>query len=210
MLPRLPAESGVVGVWYINNMDKHLELLDVVDEQDRVIGKATRDQVHKEGLLHREIHLWLYDKNGKVALERRSPKADMGANLLNASVGGHLDLGEAYEAAAIRELQEEIGIKATMDEIIPIIKMRSKTTDLATKKINNVFRQVFAYFLGELSVLKYNSEESAGFDYLPIEMLINLSNDQKGHFVQSLSQPIYIEVFKKIQQLVRNGITARP
>jgi len=88
------------------------EVFDVVDAQDRVIGRATRSEVHARHLLHRAVHiLWVRD-DGLLCLQRRSYAKDSCPGLISTSCAGHLDAGEAYEDAARRELGEELGIAA--------------------------------------------------------------------------------------------------
>lgn len=86
------------------------ELFDVVDEQDRVIGQARRADVHAQKLRHRAVHVLCLDAAGRVFLQRRSMLKDSAPGKWCASCSGHLDAGEDYDAAAVRELAEEIGV----------------------------------------------------------------------------------------------------
>ncbi len=86
------------------------EIFDVVDECDVVIGRAARREIHRRGLRHRAIHIfWLRD-DGQLCLQRRSYAKDNGPGLLSTSCAGHVDAGEDYLSAAVRELHEELGI----------------------------------------------------------------------------------------------------
>jgi isopentenyl-diphosphate Delta-isomerase len=85
------------------------ELFDVVDEQDRVVGQAARWDVHARNLLHRAVHVLVYDEAGRFFLQRRSLSKDSFPGCWDASCTGHLDAGEDYETAARRELGEELG-----------------------------------------------------------------------------------------------------
>ena len=87
------------------------EWFDVVNERDEVIRRATRREVHATGLWHRAVHILVFDAAGKVFLQKRSMLKDLSPGLWDSSCSGHLESGEAYDAAAIRELGEEIGIK---------------------------------------------------------------------------------------------------
>jgi isopentenyl-diphosphate delta-isomerase len=87
------------------------ELFDVVDEQDRVVGQARRADVHARRLLHRAVHVLCLDEAGRVFLQRRSMLKDSAPGKWCASCSGHLDAGEDYDAAALRELEEEIGVR---------------------------------------------------------------------------------------------------
>ena len=86
------------------------EIFDVVDANDEVTGTATRGEVHARALLHRAVHVFVFNKRGDLLLQKRSLLKDRHPGVWDSSVSGHLDSGESYEAAAIRELGEEMGI----------------------------------------------------------------------------------------------------
>ncbi|MFP4351568.1 MAG: NUDIX hydrolase [Puniceicoccaceae bacterium] len=86
------------------------EWFDVVDARDRVIGRETRSEVHRRGLLHRAVHILVYRPDGALFLQKRSAEKDTAPNRWVSSCSGHVDAGEDYEAAARRELGEELGI----------------------------------------------------------------------------------------------------
>jgi 16S rRNA (adenine1518-N6/adenine1519-N6)-dimethyltransferase len=88
------------------------EIFDVVDADDQVTGTATRAEVHAQKLTHRAVHVFVFNKRGDLLLQKRSLLKDMCPGLWDSSVSGHLDSGESYEAAAVRELEEEMGITA--------------------------------------------------------------------------------------------------
>ncbi len=86
------------------------ELLPVVDQEDRQVGLAPRAQVHAQGLLHRAVHVLLFDSQGRLWLQRRSPAKDTYPGMWTSSASGHVDPGEDYPTAARRELEEELGL----------------------------------------------------------------------------------------------------
>ena len=88
------------------------ELFDVVDEHDRVLRRETRAEVHRQRLLHRAVHILVFNALGEVYLQRRSAKKDTYPNRWTTSCSGHVDAGEDYDIAAVRELAEELGLKA--------------------------------------------------------------------------------------------------
>ena len=98
------------------------EIFDVVDANDQVTGTATRAEVHAQKLTHRAVHVFVFNKRGDLLLQKRSLLKDMCPGLWDSSVSGHLDAGESYEAAAVRELEEEMGIttETTPEEIARI------------------------------------------------------------------------------------------
>ena len=86
------------------------EIFDVVDELDRVIGQAPRSVVHAQKLLHRAVHIFVFNSRGELLLQMRSALKDEFPLCYTSSASGHLSAGETYEAAAPRELQEELGL----------------------------------------------------------------------------------------------------
>lgn len=86
------------------------EIFDVVNERDEVIGQNTRREVHARGLLHRAIHVLVFNSRGEIFLQKRSMIKDREPGKWDSSSSGHVDSGEDYEACAVRELREEIGL----------------------------------------------------------------------------------------------------
>ncbi len=87
------------------------EIFDVVNDRDEVIGQNTRREVHARGLKHRAVHVLVFNQRGEVFLQKRSMKKDTFPGAWDSSSSGHLDTGEDYDACAVRELREEIGLE---------------------------------------------------------------------------------------------------
>ena len=86
------------------------EVFDIVDVSDVVVGREYRREIHRLGLLHRAIHIFWLRGDGQLCLQRRSYAKDNCPGLLSSSCAGHVDSGEDYLDAAIRELHEELGV----------------------------------------------------------------------------------------------------
>jgi isopentenyl-diphosphate Delta-isomerase len=91
-------------------LDSGADLLDVVDADDRVVGQATRADVHRRQLLHRAVHILVTNAQGALYVQQRALTKDCQPGLWDTSAAGHVDSGESYAAAAVRELSEELGI----------------------------------------------------------------------------------------------------
>ncbi len=87
------------------------ELLDVVDADDRVVGVKTRGEIHAEGLMHRAVHILVFNAAGEFFLQKRSMSKDENPGQWDTSCAGHVDSGETYLDCAMRELGEELGIR---------------------------------------------------------------------------------------------------
>ena len=94
-----------------------VEWLDVVDADNRVVGRAPRDVVHREGRRHRSVHLLLLDGAGRVFVQRRSLAKDTNPGLWDSSAAGHVDSGESSPDAAVRELHEELGVRVGVEAL---------------------------------------------------------------------------------------------
>lgn len=87
------------------------EMFEIVDEQDRVVGIAPRSLCHgNPTLIHRVAHVLVFRPDGELLLQKRSRHKDIQPGKWDTSVGGHLDPGEDYRTAAIREMREELGL----------------------------------------------------------------------------------------------------
>ncbi len=86
------------------------ELFDVVDEKGRVVGVATRQQVHgNPQLIHPTVHLHVFNRKGQLFLQKRAATKDLYPGKWDTAVGGHVRHGEPIDAALVRETQEELG-----------------------------------------------------------------------------------------------------
>jgi len=87
------------------------EIFDVVNEHDEVVGQQSRSEVHRLGMMHRAVHVLVFNAAGLLFLQKRSLKKDRQPGVWDSSTSGHVDSGEDYDVCAVRELQEEIGLK---------------------------------------------------------------------------------------------------
>jgi isopentenyldiphosphate isomerase len=85
------------------------DIFDIVNERDEVIGRAPRSEVHARGLLHRAVHVLVFNARGELFLQKRSKTKDREPGRWGAACSGHVDSGEDYDTAVMRELGEELG-----------------------------------------------------------------------------------------------------
>ena len=130
------------------------ENLQVVDEQDHPIRGVDRATVHAERLLHRAIHIFVLNNAGELFLQRRSYRKDTFPRKWDSSAAGHVDLGESYEACAIRELREELGLVDQPREIgrVP-----------ASEKTGQEFIRIYQAEADEIIDLNEEEIETGGF-----------------------------------------------
>lgn len=86
------------------------ELLDLVDEEDNVIGTVWKSEAHgNPGMIHREIAVGVFNDLGEVLIQQRSMnKTSPGSWEISAA--GHIGAGENPDIAVKREVKEELGL----------------------------------------------------------------------------------------------------
>jgi len=90
-----------------------MELFDLVDKQDVVIGVTNKEKAHTTGELHRVAAVYVFDKQGRLYVQVHKKSG----GLYDHSVGGHISQGETYEQGAQREAEEELGITQPLEQI---------------------------------------------------------------------------------------------
>ncbi len=93
-----------------------MEFLDIVNKKDEVIGNASKDEIYKKSLRHRTVHILIFNDKNEMALQLRSAGVSFCPNHWSTAVGGHVQSGESYEEAAMRECYEELGIKCKFEK----------------------------------------------------------------------------------------------
>jgi 16S rRNA (adenine1518-N6/adenine1519-N6)-dimethyltransferase len=97
-----------------------LERFPVVDDQDRLLGDATRAEVHGNNLRHRAVHIFVFNHLGELFLQKRSRWKDRHPRLWDSSAAGHVDAEEDYDVAASRELGEELGVAVDLTRVVKL------------------------------------------------------------------------------------------
>lgn len=99
-----------------------MEILDIVDENGVPTGETIeREAAHSRGIRHRTSHVWLLRRREgavQVLLQKRSDKKDSYPGCYDISSAGHIPAGAGYIPSALRELEEELGVRAEAEELI--------------------------------------------------------------------------------------------
>ncbi|MCW5890624.1 MAG: NUDIX domain-containing protein [bacterium] len=99
--------------------DPGSELVDVVDDDGRVVGVVTRREMRARRLPHRSTYILVFDAAGRLFVHLRTPTKDVYPAHWDVCVGGVLGAGEAFDAGAARELREELGVDAPLEALFP-------------------------------------------------------------------------------------------
>ncbi len=170
------------------------EIFDVVNERDEVIGQAPREQVHRQGLKHRAVHIFLFDPAGRLFIQKRAASKDTFPGRYDSSASGHVDSGEQYDDCAVREVQEELGLT------VPAKSLHKHFKIDACPQTGQEFVWVYS-FQGDYHPLINPSEIERG-EFLGVDAVLDLVENRPGQCA-----PSFCLIFQKARErgLVRPG-----
>lgn len=97
------------------------ERIDILTKNGKPTGKtAMKSEAHRNGLFHATVHIWFYTKNGDILFQKRAKTKDTHPGLWDVSVAGHIGAKEDILESALRETQEEIGLKIQKENLLKI------------------------------------------------------------------------------------------
>lgn len=151
------------------------ELLDLVDENDEVIGTIWRSQYdrlisEKLGFI-RSADAFIQNSEGKIWVPRRTADKRIAPNGLDFSVGGHVESGDSYDLTIIREAEEEVGLKFDPKKLTKLTKLRHDEL--------GYFQQIYLYLTDEEPVI--NPSDFVSAEWLrPEELLAKLDAGEEA------------------------------
>lgn len=146
--------------------DTQEDLVVLVDKQDKVIGYKRRKEAHKKNLLHRTTAILIYNKEGKVLLQKRSKDKDTYPGFYTVSAGGHVLKGQDWKEAAERELYEELRVKGDLKYI---------NTFLVPDTIHRTMTAAFK--LESEGPFVFNTYEIEGVEFFETDKIKNIESN---------------------------------
>ncbi|MFF2483157.1 NUDIX domain-containing protein [Paenibacillus sp. NPDC058071] len=155
------------------------EYFDIYDDAMNPIGIATRKETHEKGYWHRSFHCWLTRREGDrrfVRFQLRADNKDTHPGHYDITAAGHLTAGETLQDA-VRELEEELGVSASFEQLIPLGEVREEAVGsvrgiaFIDREVSHVFGLICDV---PLAALKLQPEEVAGVYEADLEKLILL------------------------------------
>jgi isopentenyldiphosphate isomerase len=143
------------------------KLLPIVNRQDQEIGLESRSRIHELLLMHRTVHVLLFNPCGRLYLQKRSFDKEQYPGVWTSSASGHVEAGESYSRAALRELREELGL------ILPC-RFVGKITPQPVS--DNAFAAVYWARTGQIPVP--DIEEIAEGDFFSYRQAWTLARDR--------------------------------
>lgn len=154
------------------------EIIDEINEAGEVIGPIDKDIAHKEGRLHRSIHLWIINDEGNILLQYRAGDKKLYPNTWDVSVGGHVSTNEHSLDAVFRETKEELGVDLDIGSLehFATIPERLRYDDIDSNELVDVF--IARQNINEEDI-KLQEEEVANICWVSIEELFNLMDNDR-------------------------------
>lgn len=132
--------------------ESEIEMLDIVDEHNVVIGSGTKEDIYEKKLLHRIVHVFvLHPHRPEIYLQKRAATKAFLPNYYCTSAGGHVHAGETHEQAAVRELEEEIGITTPIHEVDSFLFTGENGHQRLVKVFTTMASDGFLFTDGEVS-----------------------------------------------------------
>lgn len=152
-----------------------MEIFDIVDNDGNPTGKTvSREDAHKNGIRHRTAHIWIVRNNSEkieVLLQKRAKNKDSHPGCFDTSSAGHITAGDEVIASALREFNEELGIKATNQDLKYIDKFHIEYKKVFHNKMfwdNEVaFVHIYDKYVNE-NDLKLQKEELESVKWFPL------------------------------------------
>jgi len=120
------------------------ELIDIVDQFGDPAGfSRSRDEVHKTGLWHRTVHIWVVNRRDQLLLQKRAATKESFPGLWDISAAGHIGAGDTSEQAACRELEEEIGVCVGKGALTFLYTIQGIYEDFSRPFIDHEFSDVY-------------------------------------------------------------------
>ncbi len=158
-----------------------MELLDVLDENGNPTGKVeNKDVIHDTGLWHKEVAVLIQNEKQEYLVQKRAATKKQGPNKWGLTAG-HVDTGETYENAMVREIKEEIGIEVKPEELksLGIFKQKYESE----KTTNNNYTKYY-YYQTNRKIQEYTicEEELSELKYITSKELEDIVEKQDNNY----------------------------
>ncbi len=160
------------------------EFIDILNEEGEPTGEILlKSKAHANGLWHASAQVWIITPDRKVLLQQRAANKDSYPNLWDISVAGHLSAGDTPLIAALREIEEEIGLQLNKEDLqyLKTIKRQKVPKD---GFFDNEFNHLFLVKNPiEIGRLKLQESEVAAVKLMDIKFFEKSLTENQAEFV---------------------------
>ncbi len=150
-----------------------MEYLDVLDENGDSTGESkSRDEVHKKGIWHRTVHVWILNSRNELLLQKRASRVISWPDMWDISVAGHIVSGDNSFYTVLKETEEEIGLKLGKNDFQFLFTVKNSITINNGTYINNEFNDVYLIKKDlNISDLFFQKEEVSKMEWIRFKEL---------------------------------------
>ncbi|MCD8019533.1 MAG: NUDIX domain-containing protein [Clostridiales bacterium] len=182
-----------------------MEYFDIRNIDGSLTGKVKeRKKVHEDGDIHGTSHVWIVRKNdqGKyeLLLQKRSAMKDAYPGCYDISSAGHLPAGEDFLPSAIRELEEELGIRAKENELtfLGIHEGYSEDVFYGRPFRNHEISHVYIYDKNvDITELNLQKEEVESVKWMELDFCFEMSRNKNPNYCLFMDELEMIEKYLK-------------
>lgn len=169
------------------------------------IGKISRKEAHKHGILHETIHCWIVNQKGEVLLQHRSKEKSQYADYYHLSIGGHVEYGDSAKETVLKEAEEELGIEFDKSKLTLLFDMQENVTVPEDGSSDNEYRTIWGYVLTDEKLGYLQTEEVESVLWMDMDEFEKEIRD--GDLYSKMlphSKEYYLKAISKVRELFNN------
>ena len=175
------------------------EFLEVYSPEGTKTGqKKSKSEIHRKGLFHSTVHVWIFTEEGNILIQKRSKKKELNPGVWDVSVAGHIKFNENIKKAAKRETLEETGININTKDLLKIGVYRS--INIHPTAIDKEFFHTYILKIDKNSIdLDYKNNEVDELKFISIEEMESLIKKVNNKIFIGKNRKYYSDVLKSIK-----------
>jgi isopentenyl-diphosphate delta-isomerase len=185
-----------------------MDLLEIFDAQNQPLGfTKPKKQAHRDGDWHRTSEIVVLNESNEVLLSLRHPDKAVLPNFWDVCVGGHVDPGETYEQCAIREVEEEIGVRPKTGELKFLGMVAVEVIDEAVSLIDREHAAVYAFQTNcTLDQFVMQFDEVAELRFIPMAVVLAEFRSGNNSFNYTPPQHTYLRTLEMADSFLKNKL----
>tara|TARA_B100001287_G_scaffold11192_1_gene8571 strand:+ start:263 stop:814 length:552 start_codon:yes stop_codon:yes gene_type:complete len=175
------------------------EFLEVYSPEGTKTGqKKSKSEIHRKGLFHSTVHVWIFTEEGNILIQKRSKKKELNPGVWDVSVAGHIKFNENIKKAAKRETLEETGININTKDLLKIGVYRS--VNIHPTAIDKEFFHTYILKIDKNSInLDFKNNEVDDLKFISIEEMESLIKEENNKIFIGKNRKYYSDVLKSIK-----------
>jgi isopentenyldiphosphate isomerase len=175
------------------------EFLEVYSPEGTKTGqKKSKSEIHRKGLFHSTVHVWIFTDEGNILIQKRSKKKELNPGVWDVSVAGHVKFNENIKKAAKRETLEETGININTKDLLKIGVYRS--INIHPTAIDKEFFHTYILKIDKNSInLGFKNNEVDDLKFISIEEMESLIKEENNKIFIGKNRKYYSDVLKSIK-----------